>query len=57
MTKDEGFDFETWFDTIAINVLDRTGIEFRDEELVRGDYEAGKSAFDVADEIVLEYGE
>lgn len=51
------FDFETWFDTLAINVLDRCGVEYRDMESVRADYEAGRDVYDVIDEIAAEYGE
>lgn len=50
-------DFETWFDTLKINVLERSGVEFRDADAVRGDYEDGKNVYDVIDEIVAEYGE
>jgi hypothetical protein len=56
MTKDE-FDFGTWFDSLSMMVLDRTGIEFRDQESVRQDYEKGRNLADVADEIADEYGE
>jgi len=54
MTKKD-CDFETWFDLLAANVLDQSGFEFRDEESVKDDYEAGKNLFDVADSIVAEY--
>lgn len=50
-------DFETWFDTLAINVLERSGVEFRDRESVKEDYEQDKNVYDVIDEIVAEYGE
>ena len=56
MVKGE-FDFEAWFDSLAMMVLEKTGVEFRDEESVRGDYEAGKNCADVADEIAAEYGD
>jgi len=56
MTKDE-FDFDTWFDNLCNLVQDKCGVEFSDKDSVRGDYEAGKDCFDVADEIVAEYGE
>lgn len=56
MVKGE-FDFETWFANIAIMVLDKTGVDFKDEESVRGDYEAGKNCSEVADEIAAEYGD
>ena len=54
MTKNE-FDFETWFDSLAAMVLDDCGVDFCDQESVRGDYEAGKNCADVADEIIAEY--
>lgn len=56
MTKSE-FDFETWFDSVKMMVLDKCGVEFHDEESVRDDYEAGKNCADVADEIAAEYGD
>lgn len=54
MTKNE-IEFDDWFDNVALHVLDRTGFEFRDADSVRGDYEAGRDAYDVIDEIVAEY--
>lgn len=51
------FDFVTWFDCLAAMVLDKCGFEFRDEDSVRGDYEAGKNCADVADEIAAEYAD
>jgi len=54
MTKKE-FDFETWFDSMAAMVMDKSGFDFRDEESVRADYDAGKDCADVADEIATEY--
>lgn len=56
MTKNE-FDFETWFDNLSMMVLDATGIEFRDEESVRDDYEKGRNLADVANEIAAEYAD
>ena len=38
MTKND-FDFETWFDSLAAMVLDGCGVDFRDVESVRGDYD------------------
>jgi hypothetical protein len=38
-------------------VLDKTGVEFRDAESVRADYDAGKNLADVADEISAEYND
>jgi len=55
MTKSD-FDFDTWFDTLCIHVLDRAGVEFRDADSVREDYEQGRDVYDVIDEIVAEYG-
>ena len=54
MTKND-FDFETWFDSLAAVVLDGCGVDFRDVESVRGDYDEGKNCADVADEIIAEY--
>jgi hypothetical protein len=48
-------DFETWFDTLRINVLERSGVEFRDEDSVRDDYNRGVNVYDVIDDIVREY--
>jgi len=56
MTKSD-FDFETWFDSLAMMVLDKTGVEFRDQDTVREDYESGRNLADVADQIAAEYGE
>lgn len=55
--KNNEFDFDTWFSNLSMHVLDRTGVEFHDEDSVRGDYEAGRCMYDVADEICAEYGE
>lgn len=54
MKKPE-FTFEVWFDTLCLHLLDRVGVDFRDEDSVRGDYESGKDVFDVIDEIAAEY--
>ena len=51
------FDFPTWFSTLQANVLDRTGVNFNDEDSVRGDYDQGRDVYDVIDEIAQEYGE
>lgn len=56
MTKSD-FDFETWFDCLANMVLDKSGIEFRDMDSVRDDYEAGRNCADVADEIAAEFND
>ena len=50
-------DFDKWFDTLAINVLERSAVEFRDRDSVKEEYEQGKNVYDVIDEIVAEYGE
>mgnify|MGYP000167330120 CR=1 FL=1 len=52
----EDFDFDTWFNTLALLVLDGAGIEFADQDSVRADFDAGKNVHDVADEIIAEYG-
>jgi hypothetical protein len=49
-------DFDTWFGVLNVNVLDRAGVDFNDEESARKDYDDGKDVFDVIDEIVAEYG-
>jgi len=51
----EHFDFETWYDNLTAIILDKSGVDFRDEESVRADYDAGKDCADVADEIASEY--
>lgn len=55
MIKGE-FDFDTWFDCLAVMVLDKTGVDFQDRDSVRDDYESGRNVADVADEISAEYG-
>lgn len=57
MKKSEGFCFDDWFDSLKFQVLDRTGVQYRDTESVMGDYEDDKTVEDVADEIAAEYGE
>lgn len=49
--------FDDWFDLLVMQVLDRTGVTFRDRDSVREDYDAGKDLHDVVDEIADEYGE
>ena len=39
----------------VFSFFDKSGFEFRDEESVRADYDAGKNCADVADEIAAEY--
>lgn len=50
-------DFETWFGVLQANVLDRTGVNFNDEDSVRADFDDGRDVYDVIDEIAAEYGE
>lgn len=47
-------DFESWFDMIQLMLAD-DGINFRDADSVRDDYDNGKDLYDVADEIKAEY--
>ena len=54
MTNQE-FDFETWFDHLAMMVLDLSGFALRDPDCVREDYEQGRNLADVAEEIADEY--
>lgn len=54
MTKNE-VDFESWFDTLRLDVGERTGVNFTDQDSVRDDYEQGRDVHEVADEIVDEY--
>ena len=54
MTKAE-FDFDTWFGVLQINVLDKAGVDFKDEDSVRDDYNNGRDVYDVIDEIAAEY--
>ena len=56
MTKQD-FDFETWFGVLQTNVLDRTGVNFRDRDSVREDYDQGVCVYAVIDDICAEYGE
>lgn len=54
MKKPE-FDFDTWFDAIVGIVEAEAGVVFTDRDSVRDDYDEGRSAYDVAGEIVAEY--
>lgn len=56
MTKDT-HDFETWYETLQLQVAERTGVKFTDEDSVTDDYENGRNVFDVIDEIAAEYGD
>lgn len=49
-------DFDTWFSCLQVNLLD-AGIDFKDEDSVRDDFNNGKNMYDVVDEIKAEYGE
>ena len=57
MKKSEGFDFDTWLDNLTVQIGERTGVDFKDGESVRQDYEDDKNMFDVADDICIEHGE
>lgn len=57
MKKSDGTSFDDWFDNLQMHVLDRTGVSFRARDEAMRDYDDDKSMFDVADEIVAEYGE
>ncbi len=54
MTKHE-FEFDTWFGVLQDQVLDKAGVDFKDEDSVRSDYDAGRDVYDVIDEIAAEY--
>lgn len=54
MTKAD-VDFEAWFSNLQVHVLERTGLDYRDEAAVRADYDAGRDLFDVVEEIAAEY--
>jgi len=56
MTKDDT-DFVTWFGVLQVNVLDQTGVDFKDEDSVKGDYDDGAEVYDVIDSIVAEYAD
>ena len=53
MTRNDT-DFERWFDMLQTALSD-DGINFRDADSVREDYDGGKDLYDVADEIKAEY--
>ena len=57
MTKNDGFSFQDWFGNLRLQVLDRAGVDFRDQGAVRQDYDDDKDVHDVIDEICAEYGE
>jgi len=48
-------DFDDWFSTLQMHVLDNTGVEFRNIDAAKEDYEQGRDVFDVVDEITAEY--
>ena len=48
-------DFDTWFDILSMNLLDRCGVDFNDRDAVRDDFDRGRDVFDVIDEIAAEY--
>lgn len=54
MTKSD-IDFDGWFDVVVMRVEEKSGVAFNDADSVREDYDDGRNAFDVADEIADEY--
>ena len=52
--KDE-YTFQEWFSQLKVSVLEKTNVDFRDEDAVKDDYDSGKHFADIADEIALEY--
>lgn len=57
MQKSDGNSFEEWFNILKINVLERTGVEFRDRASVEIDFEEDRDVYDAIDEICADYGE
>ena len=55
MTKDDK-SFDEWFNLLQLNLSD-AGIEFHDADSVRGDYDDGKSMYDVLEDIKAEYAD
>ena len=53
--SNENLSFDDWFNILQINVLEKTGIEIRDEDAFREDYESDRDVYDVIDEMVIEY--
>ena len=56
MKKPE-FDFDTWFGVLQTNIADRCGVDFRDQDSVRPDYDDGRDLVDHVVDIAAEYGE
>ena len=56
MTNEE-FYFDTWFNALAAAVLDKCGVDFKDRDSVRDDYEACRDYADVAEEIINKYAD
>lgn len=54
MTKGQ-LEFEEWFGVLQCEVLDQAGVDFKDMNAVRTEYDSGRSVYDVIDEIVAEY--
>lgn len=53
MTKNE-MSFDQWFVYLQMQVLNRTGVLFRDRDRAQQRFEAGCHAFDMADEVKAE---
>ena len=54
MTKTDT-DFDDWYTNLQVHLLDRAGVEYRDADAARVDYDAGRDVFDVVDQIAAEY--
>lgn len=54
MTKTD-VDFDVWFGVLQCNVLDNSGVDFKDSDSVRDDYDRGRDVHDVMAEISAEY--
>lgn len=47
--------FEAWFDLLGDLLKDEHGIDFRDSDSVRADYDEGKDVYAVVEDIRAEY--
>jgi hypothetical protein len=47
--------FKDWFGELRVHLLDLCGLDFNDEDVVRLDYEKGREALVVAEEIADDY--
>ena len=53
----DSHDFYTWFGVLQEHVMERTGVNFTDEDSVCEDYERGEDVYDVIDSICDEYAD